>query len=199
MGNRSASDGDQHDDPDLSHVQPETGDSEVCDENDESGLPKPQEYDRPYFDASKHRGDLSDGTYVVESALQSGKVMDVSGGSTADYGNVQLYTDNGTDAQVWKVSHDGKGYVTFTNANSGKVLDVNGASTADGANVQQYASNGTWAQKWIAVKNADGSYTFYSGLHDRKVLDVYGGMTSNGANVQLYAGNGTKAQRWTIK
>ena len=32
------------------HVQPETGDSEVCDENDESGLPKPQEYDRTYFD-----------------------------------------------------------------------------------------------------------------------------------------------------
>ena len=97
------------------------------------------------------------------------------------------------------MTHDAKGYVTLTNVGSGKVLDVNGASTADGANVQQYASNGTWAQKWIAVKNADGSYTFYSGMHDRKVLDVYGGMTSNGANVQLYAGNGTKAQRWTIK
>lgn len=49
------------------------------------------------------------------------------------------------------------------------------------------------------VKNADGTYTFYFGLHDRKVLDVYGGATSNGANVQLYAGNGTKAQRWTTK
>lgn len=156
---------------------------------------------REYLDelASKHRGDLADGTYVVETALQSGKVMDVSGGSSANGANVQLYQSNGTNAQRWRVTHDSKGYVTLTNVGSGKVLDVNGASTADGANVQQYASNGTWAQKWIAVKNADGSYTFYSGLHDRKVLDVYGGMTSNGANVQLYAGNGTKAQRWTIK
>ena len=156
---------------------------------------------REYLDelASKHRGDLADGTYVVETALQSGKVMDVSGGSSANGANVQLYQSNGTNAQRWRVTHDSKGYVTLTNVGSGKVLDVNGASTADGANVQQYASNGTWAQKWIAVKNADGSYTFYSGPHDRKVLDVYGGMTSNGANVQLYAGNGTKAQRWTIK
>lgn len=156
---------------------------------------------REYLDelASKHRGDLTDGTYVVETVLQSGKVMDVSGGSSANGANVQLYQSNSTNAQRWRVTHDSKGYVTLTNAGSGKVLDVNGASTADGANVQQYASNGTWAQKWIAIKNADGSYTFYSGMHDRKVLDVYGGMTSNGANVQLYAGNGTKAQRWTIK
>lgn len=146
--------------------------------------------------ASKHRGDLADGTYVVESALQSGKVMDVSGGSTADYGNVQLYADNGTDAQVWKVSHDSKGYVTFANANSGKVLDVSGASTTSGANVQQFASNGSWAQKWIAVRGSDGSYIIYSALTRNLVLDVYAASTANGANIQTYAANGTKAQQW---
>lgn len=148
--------------------------------------------------ASKHRGDLADGTYVVESALQSGKVMDVSGGSTSDYGNVQLYTDNGTDAQAWKVSHDSKGYVTFTNANSGKVLDVNGASTASGANVQQFASNGSWAQKWIAVPGSDGSYTIYSALAKNLALDVYAASTANGANIQTYAANGSKAQQWRM-
>lgn len=149
--------------------------------------------------ASTHRNDLRDGTYTFGSANKRSMVLDISGGSSANGANVQLYQSNGTNAQRWRVTHDSKGYVTLTNVGSGKVLDVNGASTADGANGQQYASNGTWAQKWIAVKNADGSYTFYSGMHDRKVLDVYGGMTSNGANVQLYAGNGTKAQRWTIK
>lgn len=50
MGHCSTADDDRHDDPDLSHVQPETGDSEVCGENDQSGLPEPQGYDRPYFD-----------------------------------------------------------------------------------------------------------------------------------------------------
>lgn len=149
--------------------------------------------------ASSHRNDLKDGTYTFGSANKRSMVLDVSGGSSANGANVQLYQSNGTNAQRWRVTHDSKGYVTLTNVGSGKVLDVNGASTADGANVQQYASNGTWAQKWITIKNADGSYTFYSGLHDRKVLDVYGGATSNGANVQLYEDNGTKAQRWTIK
>ena len=151
---------------------------------------------REYLDelASKHRGDLADGTYVVETALQSGKVMDVSGGSTADYGNVQLYADNGTDAQVWKVGHDSKGYVTFTNANSGKVLDVNGASTASGTNVQQFSSNGSWAQKWIAMRGSDGSYTIYSALARNLALDVYAASTANGANIQTHTANGTKAQ-----
>lgn len=155
---------------------------------------------REYLDelASKHRGDLTDGTYVVETALQSGKVMDVSGGSTSDYGNVQLYADNGTDAQVWKVSHDGKGYVTFTNANSGKVLNVNGASTASGTNVQQFASNGSWAQKWIAVRGTGGSYTIYSALARNLALDVYAASTANGANIQTYTANGTKAQQWRM-
>ena len=57
MGDCFTADGNQHDDPELSHVQPETGDSEVCDENDESGLPKPQEYDRPYFDVFDYLSD----------------------------------------------------------------------------------------------------------------------------------------------
>ena len=153
---------------------------------------------REYLDelASKHRGDLTDGTYVVETALQSGKVMDVSGGSTSDYGNVQLYADNGTDAQVWKVGHDSRGYVTFTNVNSGKVLDVNGASTASGTNVQQFASNGSWAQKWIAVRGSGGSYTIYSALAKDLALDVYAASTANGVNIQTYTANGTKAQQW---
>ncbi|WP_033506619.1 hypothetical protein [Bifidobacterium pullorum] len=57
MGNRSASDGDQHDDPELSHAQPGTGDSAVSDENDPIGLPEPQKYDRPYFDVFDYLSD----------------------------------------------------------------------------------------------------------------------------------------------
>ena len=57
MGHCSTADDDRHDDPDLSHVQPETGDSEVCDENDQFGLPEPREYDRPYFDVFDYLSD----------------------------------------------------------------------------------------------------------------------------------------------
>lgn len=146
--------------------------------------------------AAKHRQDLPDGTYTFGSKLNTSMKVDVSGASRSNYGNVQIWAGNGTNAQKWKVMHDSNGYVTLTSVNSGKVLDVNGGVSANGTNVQQYDSNGTYAQKWIAVKNSDGSYTFQSALAENKVLDVSGASTSNGANVQLYAANGTNAQKW---
>ena len=146
--------------------------------------------------AANHKGDLPDGTYVFATKLKSTMKMDVYGGSRADGGNVQIWTGNGSNAQKWRVTHDGHGYVTLTSVNSGKVLDVYGGSGTNGANVQQYTSNNTYAQKWIAVKNADGSCTFQSALAENKVLDVAGGSSANGANVQLYRMNGTNSQKW---
>ena len=146
--------------------------------------------------AAKHRQDLPDGTYTFGSKLNTSMKMDVSGASCSNYGNVQIWAGNGTNAQKWKVTHDSSGYVTLTSVNSGKVLDVNGGVSANGTNVQQYDSNGTYAQKWIAVKNSDGSYTFRSALAENVVLDVNGGSSANGTNVQLYTSNGTNAQKW---
>ena len=146
--------------------------------------------------AAKHRQDLPDGTYTFGSKLNTSMKMDVSGASRSNYGNVQIWAGNGTNAQKWKVPHDSNGYVTLTSVNSGKVLDVNGGSSSNGTNVQQYDSNGTYAQKWIAIKNSDGSYTFQSALAENAVLDVNGGSSANGANVQLYTSNGTNAQKW---
>lgn len=146
--------------------------------------------------AAKHRQDLPDGTYTFGSKLNTSMKMDVSGASRSNYGNVQIWAGNGTNAQKWKVTHDSNGYVTLTSVNSGKMLDVNGGVSASGTNVQQYDSNGTYAQKWIAVKNSDGSYTFQSALAENAVLDVNGGSSANGTNVQLYTSNGTNAQKW---
>lgn len=146
--------------------------------------------------AAKHRQDLPDGTYTFGSKLNTSMKVDVSGASRSNYGNVQIWAGNGTNAQKWKVMHDSNGYVTLTSVNSGKVLDVNGGVSANGTNVQQYDSNGTYAQKWIAVKNSDGSYTFQSALAENVVLDVNGGSSANGTNVQLYTSNGTNAQKW---
>lgn len=146
--------------------------------------------------AAKHRQDLPDGTYTFGSKLNTSMKMDVSGASRSNYGNVQIWAGNGTNAQKWKVTHDSNGYVTLTSVNSGKVLDVNGGVSASGTNVQQYDSNGTYAQKWIAIKNSDGSYTFQSALAENAVLDVNGGSSANGTNAQLYTSNGTNAQKW---
>ncbi|QTB90054.1 RICIN domain-containing protein [Bifidobacterium saguini] len=146
--------------------------------------------------ASKNKSVLENGTYVFASKARKTAVLDVAAGSTANGANVQLYSSNDTNAQRWKVTHDGNDYVILTNVGSGKVLDVTAGSAANGANVQQYASNGSWAQKWIAVENADGSITLHSAMKENLVIDVAAGSTANGANVQIYASNGTQAQKW---
>ena len=138
---------------------------------------------------------LAEGTYEIQSSLNTGYVLDVDASSMIDGGNVQIYQSNGSGAQGWKVTKDSKGYLTFTNVNSGKVLDVKNSQTSNNTNVWQYASNGSYAQKWIAVKSGNG-YEILSALNPEFALDVNGSMTVNGTNVQIYARNGSGAQKW---
>lgn len=49
--------------------------------------------------ATKHRQDLPDGTYTFGSKLNTSMKMDVSGASRSNYGNVQIWAGNGTNAQ----------------------------------------------------------------------------------------------------
>ncbi|WP_411161112.1 RICIN domain-containing protein [Bifidobacterium pseudocatenulatum] len=48
--------------------------------------------------AAKHRQDLPDGTYTFGSKLNTSMKMDVSGASRSNYGNVQIWAGNGTNA-----------------------------------------------------------------------------------------------------
>ena len=145
--------------------------------------------------AVNNRNNLSDGIYTINSSLNSTFVMDVNGGSKANFGNIQLYKNNGTVAQAWKVSHDSKGYVTFINVGSGKAIDIKDGTCQNGQNISQYVSNQTFAQKWIIIKDGDG-FKIVSALNDNFVLDLSNGQVKNMANIQLYKGNGTSAQRW---
>lgn len=148
--------------------------------------------------ASENKNLIPDGKYVISSMLNSSYVLDVKNASKSNLANIQLYRQNETDAQAFKVTHDAQGYVTFTNVNSNKVLDVSDGKASNGKNVQQYVSNGTRAQKWV-VKKSNKGYMIISALDSNYVLDVSGGKASNGANVQLYIGNGSDAQNWNIE
>ncbi|WP_279137937.1 N-acetylmuramoyl-L-alanine amidase, partial [Faecalicoccus pleomorphus] len=147
--------------------------------------------------AQENKDILKDGTYVIQSRVNSKYVVDVTSASTENAANVQLYQQNYTDAQGWRVSHDMQGYVTFTNVNSGKVLDVDSARATNYQNVQQYASNGTYAQKWIVIKDGS-SYKIVSALNSDYVLDLSAGIAKNEQNIQLYQSNNSVAQRWAF-
>ena len=145
--------------------------------------------------AQKNKNILTDGTYTINSTLNTSYVLDVNGGSKVNFGNIQLYQSNGTLAQGWKVSHDSKGYVTFINIGSGKAIDVKDGSAYNGQNISQYTSNNTYAQKWIVVQEGNG-FKIISALNTSYVLDLNSALVKNYQNIQTYKSNDTLAQRW---
>ncbi|MNY16549.1 Glucan endo-1,3-beta-glucosidase precursor [compost metagenome] len=75
--------------------------------------------------------------------------MDVSGGSSANGSQIQIYTSNGTAAQKWKITTLSDGYYTLSPGNATtSALDLDNAGTANGTKVQIYSANGTIAQKF---------------------------------------------------
>ena len=147
--------------------------------------------------ASENIDVLADGSYSIETVLAFGKVIDVPSANAYSGAILQSWESNGTDAQVWTISHDSAGYITVTHTDSGKVLDVCSGEAFQGASVQLWDSNGTWAQKWIAV-SADGGFKLLSAVNSDFALDVMSASKANGAKLWLYSDNGTVAQQWTV-
>lgn len=145
--------------------------------------------------AAENRNVLADGTYTIQSSVNSRYVLDIANGSTASGANVQLYQSNDTPAQQFKVTHDSQGYVTFTNVKSGKVLDVYNGTAKNGNNVWQFTSNNSHAQKWIVRKDGNG-YSIISALNSNYVLNIANGKAYNGNNVELYSYSGSSSNRW---
>ncbi|REE89063.1 galactan endo-1,6-beta-galactosidase [Paenibacillus taihuensis] len=126
----------------------------------------------------------------------SGKLMDVSQGSTSDGADVIQWTDNSGYNQQWQFVSTGSGYYKLVNRNSGKVLDVSGQSTADGGNVIQYTDNGGTNQQWLPVQS--GGYYKFVNRNSGKVMDVSGQSTSDGGDVIQYTDTGGNNQQWQL-
>jgi len=142
---------------------------------------------------------ISDGLYYIKLASSPNKVIDVSGGSTADKANVQIYTLNSTTAQQWRLTYNSSGdYYSVINVKSGKAMDVAGGSKAEGANVQQYQVNNSKAQRWAFRKRSEGMYSIHTAIND-KALDLAGGQTADGTNIRVYTYNVSNAQLWVLE
>ncbi len=142
---------------------------------------------------------ISDGDYLIASALDLGSCINVAGGNSKESGmNVHLWHNTGSAniGALVTVKHLGSGVYSLIFRNSGMAMDVQGGGTESGTNVQQYTPNQSMAQEWV-IKEAGDDYYFYiisrvNGL----CLDANGGSSADGTNIQVYTGNGSKAQKW---
>lgn len=130
---------------------------------------------------------IKEGYYKIRTVKNTNKVLDVLGGSADTGANVQLYQDNNSNAQKWKVTKDSNGYYSFMALCSGKMLDLADGVVQNEQNIWQVTNNGSDAQKW-RIEHVEGvkyrikikGHLFY--------VDIKGGETENGTNVQLYSG-----------
>ena len=144
--------------------------------------------------AAANKDVVNDGYYIIRSTLNPNQVLDASNAGTANGTNIQIYTSNGTEAQLFQVSHSGN-FLKITNTNSGKVLDIAGGARHPGSNIRLFDWNGSKAQLWIAVQTNDG-VKLVSALDKNLVMDLFMARTTNTNNVWVYSDNNTRAQRW---
>lgn len=139
---------------------------------------------------------LADGVYSL-IGKDSNKALDVVGASINNGASVQIWEENGTTAQKWRISKDKDNYYTIINVNSGKLLGAQNSNANRGAKIQVWNNDDLCYQKW-AVTSVGTGVSFLnkcSGL----ALDVSGASSQNGASVQLWDNNLTNAQVWTLK
>ncbi len=129
--------------------------------------------------------------------VNSGKALEVHGSSTANGGEVDQWTPNGTATQDWNVYATGGSVYEILNANSGKCLEVYDSSTANGGIVDQWSCNGSNTQYWTAVKLGSNEYEFQN-YNSGKCLEVYHSGTANGDKVDQWSCNGTATQHWEL-
>lgn len=138
---------------------------------------------------------LAEGTYTLTTALKSGMVLDVENNSSENGANIQIYTSNGTSAQIYQISAVGGGWYKIIHTGSGKAVDVSGGSSASGTNVWLYEDNGSDAQRWKFIPYS-GGYLIQNKLGC--YLDVSGGGSSDATNVWAYECNYTASQIWFL-
>ena len=144
---------------------------------------------------------IGNGQYkIINKGTQ--KALDVSGASDKNGSNIQVYDDNGTDAQKWTLNLESDGSYTLQPACSeSKVMDVEGGKiSTNGTNVQLYQQNNTTAQKFkISIGSpVNGSTDLGTNFYAR--LSSSGrSLAVDGSNVVINNTKISKNQVWKFE
>lgn len=158
----------------------------------------------------------SKGQWIISSAWDSKYVIDLYGGSTNNGSAIQIFTNNNSQAQAWKLMKvknvreemdelasknkntlsDGT-YFISSSKNTSYVLDVSNGSKNNFGNIWLFKNNGTVAQAWTVKHDSKGYVTFIN-VGSNKAIDVYEGKAKNYQNISQYTSNDSYAQKWIV-
>ncbi len=131
--------------------------------------------------------------------VNSGQVMDVSGGSTSPGAPVLQWPLHGGPNQRWTLAQVGStGAYTVANVNSGLCLEAASASpTTAGGQLDQGTCGGAMSQQWNVQPVGDGSYTL-ANVGSGMVADVQGASQAPAAPVIQWPANQGANQHWRL-
>ena len=148
---------------------------------------------------------IPEGDYRIVNVKNQSVSLDVSGQDRRNGANVQVWTSNNSDSQIFSVSYNDDDSVRILARFTGKSVDVNGESIQNGTNVQQWTFNNGRAQRWVLaakgspVQHGGSSYQPYAiqiQAGPSFVLDVSGITAASGSNCILWSDDGGLDQRW---
>jgi alpha-L-fucosidase 2 len=128
---------------------------------------------------------------------RSGKVLDISGASTANGAKAIQWAWTGSVHQQWRLEPNFDLSSKLVSRGSGKVLDNPGGSTAQGTQLDQWSDTTSPHQRWRLVDTGDGYYRLVN-VRSGLVADVSGGSLNDGAQVIQWAANGGTNQQWQL-
>ena len=160
---------------------------------------------------SHNAGGVVDGTfrsgyYVIKSGVDPNKVLDVYGAQKEDRTNIQIWTRNDTDAQLWYIQFQKYlGYYTLEARCSGKRMDIQSQDIQDRTNIYQYKPwplddhQNIEAQLFILQVLESPYVQIVSHKNEGYAVDVQDANPAEGNNVWLYHVNGTIAQKFILE
>jgi GH43 family beta-xylosidase len=129
----------------------------------------------------------------------SGKCLEVAGGSTADGANIQQWTCNGGANQRWRLEDLADDTSRLVNIGTGKAADVANCGTADGADIRQWTWLNNTCQRFRLVYTNTGGWVRIVNQNSGRVADVAGCGTADGADVRQWTWLNNTCQQWALQ
>jgi endoglucanase len=149
----------------------------------------------PQFSTSGIPG-LPNGTYTITN-VNSGLVMDVTGGYSTNGTLIDQWSSNGQLNQEWQITNMGNNLYQLVAMNSGSCLDGWESSPQNGGALDEWSCYGGSNQLYSITRTNMATYTITNSMTGL-VVEVPNSSTQLGTTLDQWQFNGSTNQQWTF-
>lgn len=130
---------------------------------------------------------IDNNSFKISIKKVANRYFDIAGGTQEENGNLQIWSGDDVNQQIFKIEYIDKNYCKIISRQSNKVL------TVKNNNVVQATYNNLTSQQW-SIEIAGNGYYKIKSRATGKYMEVYKNGVANATNVQVNTGSNTTAQ-----